>query len=139
MTTLVAKVTRVKTFVIKERICEAINAVHFFAWAVTAALDPRFLKLFPGFTAEPWMYASLFSALFVFSIVGMFHNSLCRRIAAVTMSFGAAVWILLSVQFWRSYPPATPWMFYYPFLAFTTYAIAQGIEKECKKWGRCDV
>lgn len=136
MTAIIAKVSRARAFIVKERVFEAFNMIHVMAWAITMLLDPRIFKLFPGFTAPAWAYGSLFAALFIFSVIGLGTSRLSRSIAALNMSASAIVWLLMSVEFWLSYPPASPWMFYYPFLAAMTYIFAQDIEKECKTWGQ---
>ncbi len=136
MTAIIQKFKEARQFVAKERVFEALNMTHFMAWAITMLLDPRILQVFSGFKLSPNLYGALFFILFLTSLYGLGASRLSRSVAALTMSVGASVWLLMSVEFWLSYPPASPWMFYYPFLAIATYIFAQDIEKECKKWGK---
>ena len=149
MTTLTVKVARFKTFIMRERICELFNMVHFAAWSATMVFDPRILQLFSGFTAPNWVYSLIFIVLTFTSIIGMYSTKACRALAAGCWAprrplrwpgpgAVAGRWAL-GIIFWQSYPPFSPWMIYYPAIAFLTFWFARDIEKEYKQWGRCDV
>lgn len=129
MITMIRAMYEAKDFVIKERIIECINIAHCFAWAAVFLADPRMMVHFNGFSTLSGAYGAVFVFLLLMTLWGLFN----RHVAAIAMSLSASLWAVMSVKFWLSFPPANEGMFYYPVLTILTYAMAQVIEKECKK------
>lgn len=129
--------SRTKEFLIKERFGEMINLALYIGWAVALLADGRMLDMhaFRGFTAPAWTYGLLFVALGILTSIGMFNICACRKLASISMMAGSAVWLLIAVQYWYSYPPFQPEMLVCPILAIMDYFLALEFEKESERWG----
>ncbi|WP_025371828.1 hypothetical protein [Advenella mimigardefordensis] len=130
-------VIRVKQFLIKERFGEMINLALYIGWAIALLADGRMLDMhaFRGFAAPAWTYGLLFVGLVILTSIGLFQICWCRKLASISMMAGSAVWLLVAVQYWYSYPPFQPEMQVCPILAIMDYFLALEFEKESERWG----